>query len=91
MLKLNLREASRRVNQEAEEFSRLEKLARNLGWSEVAGTALLAAEALSEADARIREAAEAAARLQAEATEAHERMHKHAAAKEHGEESRSED
>jgi hypothetical protein len=77
LLKLSLREALRRVRLEGEQFNRLETLAGNLGWEEVAESARITARALGDAGAGIERGIAAATSLQAEAKHGHEHPHPH--------------
>lgn len=77
LLKVALRQALRRLREEADAFSQYEALAGNLGWEEVADSAAATASALSEAAERAADAVEAAVRVQAGSTHAHGHEHAH--------------
>ena len=77
MLKVALRQALRRMQDEAEAFSQYEALAGNLGWEEVAEKAAAARKSLVEAQEKTADAVEAAVKIQAEASHAHEHAHEH--------------
>jgi hypothetical protein len=78
LLKVALRQAQRRVREEAEAFSQYEALAGNLGWDEVCDATAAARMALAEAAEKAADAVEAAVRVQAEAAHAHGHEHDHA-------------
>lgn len=75
MLKLGLRQAVRRLQQEVEAFAQLEALAENLGWHRVGESASEARKSLSQATADASRALEAAGELQLEAKKGH--VHEH--------------
>jgi hypothetical protein len=77
LLKVALRQALRRIEEEAGSFSQYEALAGNLGWDEVADAAASASKALAEAAERAADAVEAAVKVQAESAHAHEHEHDH--------------
>ncbi len=84
MMKVALRQALRRVREEAEAFSQYEALAGNLGWEGVADAAASARTALADAAERIADAVEAAVKVQAESAHEHEHVHSHPHNHEHG-------
>lgn len=77
LIKVALRQALRRVREEAETFSQYEALAGNLGWEEVAEAASDARQSLEEAAERIADAVEAAVKVQAQSSLDHEHEHEH--------------
>ena len=77
LLKVSLRQALRRVQDEAESFSQYEALAGNLGWDEVAEAAASARTALVEAADAVADAVEATVKVQAESAHVHEHEHEH--------------
>jgi hypothetical protein len=77
LLKVALRQSSRRIQAEAENLSQYEALAGNLGWEEVADKVSAAKAALVEASERSADAVEEAVRVQADAAEAHQHAHEH--------------
>lgn len=77
LLKIALRQALRRMQDEAEALSQYEALAGNLGWDEVAELVASAREALMEASERSADAVEAAVRVQQELSHAHVHEHGH--------------
>ena len=77
LLKVALRQALRRMQDEAEAFSQYEALAGNLGWDEVAEAAAAARKALVEAAERAADTVEAAVKVQAESAHAHDHAHDH--------------
>jgi hypothetical protein len=79
LLKIALRQALRRIQDEVEALSQYEALAGNLGWQEVADQVSSAREALVEASERSADAVEAAVRVQDEISHAlgHEHGHTH--------------
>ncbi|MDY6795026.1 MAG: hypothetical protein SWK76_07070 [Actinomycetota bacterium] len=77
ILKVSLRQALRRVHEEAQAFSQYEKVAANLGWDDVAETASSARIVLANAAEKIADTVEAAARLQSEMAQAHTHSHTH--------------
>jgi hypothetical protein len=77
LLKVALRQALRRMQDEAEAFSQYEALAGNLGWDEVAEAAAATRKALVEAAERAADTVEAAVKVQAESAHAHEHDHTH--------------
>ena len=87
LLKVALRQALRRMQDEAECFSQYEALAGNLGWDGVADAAASARTALVEAAEAVADAVEATVRVQAESAHAHEHEHTHSHSHphEHGE------
>ncbi len=72
LLKVALRQALRRMRDEAESFSQFEALAGNLGWEEVADAAAAARKSLVEAAERGADAVEAIVKVQAESAHSHE-------------------
>ena len=77
LLKVALRQALRRMQDEAECFSQYEALAGNLGWDEVADAAASARMALVEAAEKAADAVEATVKVQAESSHAHDHEHDH--------------
>jgi hypothetical protein len=77
LIKLALRQAMRRINEEAEVLSQYETLAGNLGWEELAESVAGVVRALGEASERTADAVEEAVRLQAESLVAHAHEHQH--------------
>ena len=77
LLKVALRQALRRMQDEADAFSQFEALAGNLGWEEVADAAASARRALVEAVERGADAVEATVRVQAESAHSHEHTAEH--------------
>lgn len=75
LLKVALRQALRRMQDETEAFSQFEALAGNLGWDEVADASADTRKALMEALERAADAVEAAVKVQAESAHAHEHDH----------------
>ena len=75
LLKVAMRQALRRLQDEAYSFSQYEALAGNLGWDEVADASAAARKALAEAVERAADAVEAAAKVQAESADAHGHEH----------------
>ena len=78
LLKIALRQSSRRIQAEAENLSQYEALAGNLGWDEVADRVNAAKVALAEAAERTADAVEEAVRVQTDTAEAHQHAHEHA-------------
>jgi hypothetical protein len=77
LLKVALRQALRRMQDEAEAFSQYEALAGNLGWVAVADKAAAVRESLAEAVERAADAVEATVEIQAETAHAHLHEHGH--------------
>jgi len=77
LLKLALRQALRRLREEADAFSQYEALAGNLGWEEVADASAAARVALAEAVDKVADAVEAAVKIQAATAHAHDHGHDH--------------
>jgi hypothetical protein len=77
LLKIALRQALRRMQDEAEALSQYEALAGNLGWHEIAELVASARGALMEASERSADAVEAAVRVQQELSHVHEHGHTH--------------
>ena len=77
LMKVALRQALRRVREEAETLSQYEALGGNLGWEEVAEAASGARQSLEEAAERIADAVEAAVKVQANSAHEHEHEHTH--------------
>ncbi len=77
LLKVALRQALRRLQDEAESFSQYEALAGNLGWEDVAGAAASTRMALVEAVDKAADTVEATVKVQAESAHAHEHEHGH--------------
>jgi hypothetical protein len=73
LLKVALRQALHRMQDEADAFSQYEALAGNLGWDEVADAAAATRKAMVEALERAEDAVEAAVKVQAES--AHDHVH----------------
>lgn len=86
LLKVALRQAQKRLRDEAEALSQYEALAGNLGWDEVAEAASAATKALAEAAERVADTVEAAVRVQVEHAHAHEHAHSHSHTHEHAHE-----
>ncbi len=72
LLKVAMRQALRRLQDEADAFAQYEALAGNLGWDELAEASSAAGKALREAADRAADAVEAAVKVQAEYAHAHE-------------------
>lgn len=83
ILKIAVRQALRRLQEEANSFSQFEALAGNLGWEEVAEKAAAARMALLEAADRAADAVEATVKVQSETAHAHEHTHTHSHHHEH--------
>ncbi len=77
MLKVGLRQAVQRLQQEVEAFAQLEALAKNLGWHRVGESACNARKSLSQATADANRALDAAGELQVEAKQGHAHEHGH--------------
>ena len=71
LLKVALRQALRRLQDEADAFAQYEALAGNLGWEEVADASAAARKALAVATERAADAVEAAVTVQADSAHAH--------------------
>jgi hypothetical protein len=77
LLKVALRQALRRLLDEADAFSQFEALAANLGWDDVSEAAAGAKMAIAQAAERAGDAVEATVMLQAEASLSHAHSHEH--------------
>lgn len=77
IMKVSLRQARARIQEERSSLGQLEALASHLGWEEVASELAAAGEDVARAAARLDEAVEAAVRLQAETSHAHSHSHAH--------------
>lgn len=77
IMKIALRQALGRLQEEGASLAQMEALAGNLGWEEVAGKLAAAREDLEEVRRDLQEAVEEAARQQEAAAHAHSHTHKH--------------
>jgi len=77
LLKVGLRQAVRRLQQEVEAFAQLEAMAKNLGWQRVGESACEARKSLSQATADANRALDAAGELQVKAKQGHVHEHEH--------------
>lgn len=77
LLKVILRQALARLQEEDSSLAQLESLAANLGWEETSGRLAEARRGLAKAREGLQDAVEAAVRLQASAVHSHPHTHVH--------------